>query len=65
MNAVQVSSLNSDVKIYEYDTFTINGFDDQERKLTFVKTDFRVLKLKFRACNFKQAFYSLHKRYIA
>jgi len=41
--------------------FTLNGFDDQERNLTFAKTDFQVLKLKFRACNFKQTFYSLHK----
>jgi len=39
--------------------FTLNGFDDQERKLTFVKTDFQVLKLKFHACSFKQAFYPL------
>jgi len=45
--------------------FTLNGFDDQERNLTFVKTDFQVLKLKFHACNFKQAFYPLHKLYIA
>jgi len=38
-------------------------FDDQERNLTFVKTDFQVLKFKFHACNFKQAFYSLHNLY--
>jgi len=44
--------------------FTLNGFDEQERNLTFVKTDFQVLKLKFHACNFK-AFYSLHKLYVA
>jgi len=31
----------------------LNGFDDQERNLTLVKTDFQVLKLKFRACNYK------------
>jgi len=31
---------------------TLNGFDDQERNLAFVKTDFQVLKLKFYACNF-------------
>jgi len=43
----------------------LNGFDDQERNLTFVKTDFQVLKLKFTACNFKLAFYPLHKLYIA
>jgi len=29
--------------------FTHNGFDNQERNLTFVKTDFQVLKLKFYA----------------
>jgi len=40
-----------------YAAFTLNGFDDQERNLTFVKIDFQVLKLKFHACNFKQAFY--------
>jgi len=27
--------------------FTLDGFDDQERNLTFVKTNFHVLKLKF------------------
>jgi len=40
--------------------FTLNHFDDQERNLTFVKSDFQVFKLKFHACNIKQAFYSLH-----
>jgi len=45
--------------------FTLNGFDDQERNLMFVKNNFQVLKLNFHACNFKQAFYLLHKRYIA
>jgi len=29
-----------------------NGFYDQKRNLTFVKTDFQVLKFKFHACNF-------------
>jgi len=48
-----------------YAAFTLNGFDDQERNLTFVKTDFQVLKLKYKACNFKQAFYSLYKLYIS
>jgi len=48
-----------------YAAFTPKGFDDQERNLTFVKTDFQVLKLKFHACSFKQAFYLLHKLYIA
>jgi len=41
-----------------------SGFDDQERNLTFVKTAFQVLILKFLACNLKQAFYPLHKQYI-
>jgi len=45
--------------------FTLNGFDDQEPNLTFVKMDFQVLKLKLHACNFKQALYFLHKLYIA
>jgi len=45
--------------------FTLNGFDDQERNLTFIKMDFQVLKFKFNACNFKQAFYPLHKLHIA
>jgi len=40
-----------------------NGFDYQERNLTFEIMDFQVL-LKFHACNFKQAFYPLHKLYI-
>jgi len=34
---------------------TLYDFDDQERNLAFVKTDFQILKLKFHACNFKQA----------
>jgi len=38
------------------------GFDNEEQNLTFVKMDFQVLKLKFHACNFKQAaFFPLHK----
>jgi len=49
-----------------YATFTLNGFYDRERNLTFVKTNFQVLKLKFHACNFKHAFCPLHnKLYIA
>jgi len=44
-----------------YAAFTLNGFDDQEWNLTFEITKFQVLKLKFHAFNFKQAFYSLHK----
>jgi len=48
-----------------YAAFTLNGFDDQARNLAFVKTYFQVLKLKFHACSFKQAFYTLHKLYIA
>jgi len=45
--------------------FSFNGFDHQELNLTFVKTDFQVLKLKFHASDFKQVFYLLHKLYIA
>jgi len=37
-----------------------NGFDDQERNLRFMKTNFQVLKLKSHACNFKRAFYPFH-----
>jgi len=38
-----------------------HGFDDQERNLTFAKTNFQILKLKFHACSMKQAFLLLHK----
>jgi len=31
-----------------YAAFTLNGFDDQERNLTVVKTDFQVLNTNFR-----------------
>jgi len=41
--------------------FTLKGFDDQERKLTVLKTDFPVLKLRFNAYSKKQAFYPLYK----
>jgi len=44
--------------------FPLSGFDDQERNLTFVKTAFQDLKLKFRACSMKQAFYPLYKQNI-
>jgi len=37
-----------------------NDFDDQERNLILVKTDFLVLKLKIFACSFKHDFYSFH-----
>jgi len=47
-----------------YAAFTLNGFDNQERNLMFVKMYFQFLKLKFHACNFQQAFYPLHKLYI-
>jgi len=40
--------------------FTHNGFNEQERNLTVLKTDFQVLKLKFHVCSFKQAFYPFH-----
>jgi len=47
-----------------YAAFTLSGFDDQERNLTFVKTAFQVLKLKFLApwqleSTFIQAFHSV------
>jgi len=44
-----------------YKDYARNGVDDQERNLSFVKTDFKVLKLKFHACIMKQAFYPLQK----
>jgi len=47
-----------------YAAFILNGFDDLERNLTFVKTDFQVFELKFHNYNFKQVFYPLHKLYI-
>jgi len=37
----------------------------KERKLTYVKMAFQVLKLTFLACSMKQAFYSLQKQNIA
>jgi len=48
-----------------YAAFTLSGFDDQERNLTFVKTAFQVLKLQFLTCSMIQAFYSLYKQNIA
>jgi len=39
----------------------LNGFDNQEQHLMFVKTDFQVSKLKFYSCNIKQAFYPFYK----
>jgi len=44
--------------------FTLSGFDNQERNLTFVKRAFHVLKLKFLTSSMKQAFYVLHKQNI-
>jgi len=52
-------------KLESYTAFTLSGFDDQERSLTFVKTAFQVLKLKFLGCSTKRAFYPLHKQNIA
>jgi len=37
----------------------------EQRGQKIVKTDFQVLKFKFHACSFKQAFYPLYKLYIA
>jgi len=34
-------------EVEPYASFTLKGFDDQERNLTFVKTDFRVLNAAF------------------
>jgi len=50
---------------FTYAAFTLRGFDNQERNLTFVKAAFLVLKLKFLVCRIKQAFYPLHKQNIA
>jgi len=50
---------------FSYAAFTLNGFDDQERNLMLVKTDFQVLKFKFYTCIMKQAFYLLHKQNVA
>jgi len=44
--------------------FTLSGFDDQERNLTFVKTAFQVLKLQFELDNNKVLFYKLSVRYL-
>jgi len=45
--------------------FTLNGFDDQERNLMFVKMNFQVLKLIFYACSMKQTVYPLYKQNIS
>jgi len=47
------SSLLSEYDRKSYAAITLSGFDYQERNLTFVKTDFQVLKLKFLACSMK------------
>jgi len=39
-----------------YAAFTLNGFNDEKRNLTFVKTDFQVLIVKFYTCNFNRLF---------
>jgi len=52
VNVIVVKQNFSSAKTY-YTALALNGFDDQERNLTFVKMDFRVLKLKLHACNFK------------
>jgi len=48
-----------------YAAFTLSGFDNEERNLTFVKTAFQVLKLKFLACILEQVFYPFYKQNIA
>jgi len=45
------SKLIARVGFQSYAVFALNGFDDQERNPTFVKTYFQVLKHKFYACN--------------
>jgi len=47
-----------------YSAFTLHSFDNHEQNLMFVKTDFKVLKLKFYACSMKLTFYLLHKQNI-
>jgi len=41
-----------------YAAFTHSGFDDQEQNLTFEKTAFQVLKLKFLGCSYEASFIS-------
>jgi len=53
-----------DVFIVFNAAFTLSSFDNQERKLMFLKTAFQVLKPKFYACSMKQAFYLLHRQNI-
>jgi len=48
-----------------YAAFTLNDFDEQKRNLTVRENEFLSSKLKFYACNLKQAFYPLHKLHIA
>jgi len=43
----------------------IQGFDNQERNLTFVKTAFQVLKLKFLACIWSKSSILFKKQTIA
>jgi len=47
-----------------YVAFTLNGFDDQKRNQTFVKTDFQDLNSNFVPAIFKQLFYPLKQLYI-
>jgi len=48
----QYQVFNSVIKVIKTNAaFTLSGFDDQERNLMVVKTDFQVSKLKFHACN--------------
>jgi len=59
---VILGQLSSDITPHHlsYAAFVLNGFEDQERNLTFVKTDFQVSKLKFYACNFQQTSFLLN-----
>jgi len=49
--------LYSYIDVLTYAAFTLNGFDDQERNLTFAKTNFQVLKLKFMPAILSRPFY--------
>jgi len=62
---VVTSNYPRDNSIESNAAFTLSGFDNQERNLTFVKTAFQVLKLEFLASSMKQAFYPLDKQNIA
>jgi len=57
--------LYGELQLKTYAAFTLNGFDDQEQNLGIAKTNFQVLKQKFRVYGIKEAFYSFHKQNVA